>query len=254
MENFISLEEFEKLNGEIPTYLREHINGEKTMKGREKLLDPDSSKKAWEHYNEVYKNKFKKINNELNLSGNRYISTVRFGDGEIKLGGDCDFNFSNRKTEHSNRNFTCYKDLIKYSKAKEEQKIRVSKKLNLCINNHHTLINFSLMPVKGGLNNIKQSLDKYDGLIKVLRKIEKYYEKGEEVSSRKNIGLLHEHLDGIGSFKNYLKLYYFEDLKDFLDYVPISKKYSRKDLNNFEKYLDNVMTYWVEKSKNLTKF
>lgn len=251
MDNFISFEEFKKLNGEIPAYLREHIDGEEI---RKRSTDPDSSKKAWDHYKKVYKNKFKKMNNELKLSGNRYILNVRFGDGEIKLGGDCDFNFSNRKTEHSNGNFTCYNDLIKYSKAKEEQKIRVSKKLNLCINNHHTLINFSLMPVKGGLNNIKQSFDKYDGIIIVLRKIKKYYEKKEYISKRKNIGLLYEHLDEIGSFENYLDLYYFKDLNNLLYYKAISKKYSKKNLNNFEAYLDNVMKYWSKKSKHLTKF
>lgn len=129
---------------------------------------------------------------------------------------------------------------------------RVIRKLELCRRNHHSLINFSLMPVTGGLNQVKQRIDKYDGLIKVLNKINDYYKSGEKVSKSKNNKLLHKHLDDIGSFDEYLNLYYFIGSEILFDYKPISKESSNTNLNNLEMYLDNVMTYWVKKSEGLS--
>lgn len=249
---FISIEKYEKLNNKIPKYLREPVTGETITNGIKIVSEPDSSIRAWEHYIDIYKKKFNIDNITLNLSSNRFISIVLLAEESVKLGGDCDFNFSDDKIYKSYNGFTCFNDLIEYSKAEMEQKIRVIRKLELCRSNHHTLINFSLMPVTGGLNQIKQSVDKYDGLIKILNVINDYYKSGKIVSKRKNSSLLHKHLDDIGSFDKYLNLYYFIDQENLFKHEAISKKYSNTNLNKLEKYLDNVMMYWVKKSEKLT--
>lgn len=249
---FIDLEKYEILNNKIPKYLREPVTGEITINGIKIVSEPDSSIKAWEHYINTYKKKLNMDNITLNLSSNRFISTILVVEEYVKLGGDCDFNFSDAKIHKSYNSFTCFNDLIEYSKAETEQKIRVIRKLELCRRNHHSLINFSLMPVTGGLNQVKQRIDKYDGLIKVLNKINDYYKSGEKVSKSKNNKLLHKHLDDIGSFDEYLNLYYFIGSEILFDYKPISKKCSNTNLNNLEMYLDNVMTYWVKKSEGLS--
>lgn len=116
-------------------------------------FDPDSSPIAWKHY----KNYFKELQNEpLSLSFSKSVyrltSVITINGTEIKVGGDCSFNFNDDKINKMN-------NIIKNDKdADKSIKKNFYKKLKYCAEMHHTLLNFDLIPVTGGMNNVKGNL------------------------------------------------------------------------------------------------
>lgn len=120
----------------------EIIPTEQEWKGEILEFDPDSSPKAWEMYKKYYNN-FTTLNTPT-LNKKRLLSEVTVKNINFKVAGDCSFNF-NTKKENS------FKLII-------EDKHDLLEQLAECCKMHHTLYNFDLMPVTGGLNNIKGNL------------------------------------------------------------------------------------------------
>lgn len=116
-------------------------------------LEADSSEKAWKYYKEKYP--MFKIDEEYLYSENKRLvgffeynnntivhvnkNNIKNKTNIIKLGGDCFFNFNNKKKD-------------KFKNWIDEENKGLYKK---CCDNHHSNMNFVLMPVTGGMNRVK---------------------------------------------------------------------------------------------------
>lgn len=94
------------------------------------------------------------------LDGAKVERTVRAGREKLvgdfsRLGGECDFNFNAFKTDI----FT--KKIAKCTISTEGEKLAIQRKLEQCTSRHHSLFNFSLMQVAGGLQLVKQGHGRY---------------------------------------------------------------------------------------------
>lgn len=120
----------------IPQVLETQLfNGEKSE------FDPDSSPEAWDYF-KVFSGAIEKSNLKSNWNGKRLI----WKSETIDIAGDCSFNFNGNKMKS-----------FKEMKLEDFQKC----KLEVCQKMHHNLLNFDLIPVTGGMNNLKGNL-KYD--------------------------------------------------------------------------------------------
>lgn len=121
-------------------------------------FDPDSSPKAWSHYKNFY--------DELKEDSARFSSEKRISmifnhkNAEIRVAGDTSFNFGNKK-------FEIMRDIIDSDNTINEiKKENLKNILNECHEMHHTLLNFDLCPVTGGMNNVKGKLKyKYNKIV-----------------------------------------------------------------------------------------
>ncbi|MCJ0544033.1 hypothetical protein MMJ53_07335 [Enterococcus cecorum] len=111
-----------------------------SFKGKETEFDPDSSPEAWDYF-KVFSGEIK----DLNLNSKRLI----WKSETIDIAGDCSFNFNNNKMKS-------FKEMME---SFEEIKLEdLQKKLKVCQKMHHNLLNFDLIPVTGGMNNLKGNL------------------------------------------------------------------------------------------------
>lgn len=119
-------------------------------------LEADSNDVAWEYYRQFPRIEFDE--DALKLRGksrkrkilNAYKikdSMGKWNQWEIPLGGDCFFNFNDTKCG-------MFQDIMKAEKGAQEE---LNSLLEICKENHHSVENFVLLPVTGGLNNAKQS-------------------------------------------------------------------------------------------------
>lgn len=224
---------------------RGHIQG----KYEATFFDPDSSHAAWEHYkvryqNWIYWEKFDINVDKYKITSSNSTSRIHCQiknesnmskEGELwpgfKISGDTDFNFNKTKSSHM-------KSFIKDSPALKE-------KLDYAASIHYTLLNFSIMPTSGALNNFKGSLklDRFDIFIATL---DQFYKNENEYIlsfSRFNYHPL----------KNYLSL--FHDVYDYcekiycIDSILVNKllNYSKIVINcneSLEGYIDLALEYW----------
>ena len=118
-----------------------------SFEGEEGVFDPDSSPEAWDYF-KVFSGEIK----DLNWNGKRLIWERK----TIDIAGDCSFNFNDKKMES-------------FEKILQKPKLEVCPKLKLevCQKMHHNLLNFDLIPVTGGMNNLKGNL-KYGQENKIL--------------------------------------------------------------------------------------
>ena len=98
--------------------------------------DNDASKERWKYF----KNRYPKMNIQLNE-----ISYDKNGRGKwqyksIEISGDCFFNFNEKKLTEFKK-ITCDEHL--------------TRRLNRCAKRHYSNENCVLMPVTGGMNNVK---------------------------------------------------------------------------------------------------
>ena len=264
----------------------------------EYVYDPDSSLRAWEYYFEMYyeflsnvekedkedkdllfKEKFEK---KFWLSGNvykrvvgtfcyfendKYIWPYKLDRRKLKKGqnigiaGDCVFNFNANKVSYF------WKKIKKDNNKENQQKNQQIKEiLLLCSLMHHSPFNFSLMPITGGLNNIKgrKALDRIDVFLNTLKNIYEKIEKNEkieEVNVTKTTGkaLIH-FLWYIGSFKNYCKIFYQLDYEEgnkenlvqkLLDNAEKNKSIENSD--QLVKYMELAVEYWEKQNEKYKK-
>ena len=100
-------------------------------------LDFDACEERWKYYLIRYPDFVIDLNNVKYLRGRG-----KWEDGSVELSGDCFFNFNDKKTDAFRKNI---KDI----------KHKTHKRLDNCAKNHYSNENCVLMPVTGGLNNVK---------------------------------------------------------------------------------------------------
>lgn len=121
-------------------------------------FEPDSSPDAWQYYR-VYASHIL-VGEPIGPKGNRLKSKAKFKEIEFEVAGDCSFNFKLGKTY--------FKKIIEKDRETEKDTaLRVEVILEEAVSMHHELQNFGLMPVAGGLNNLKGALKTKDNKVMV---------------------------------------------------------------------------------------
>lgn len=241
--------------------------------------DPDSSDVAWDYYKYAYKDEKEKYDKRLEFlsdlnsdkiddkdyhlsdNGNRLIAETR--NNKIPdFGGDVMFNFNHGK-------YDTFKNVFGID----------SNQLKRCAKNHHSLLNFSLMPQTGAMNNfkgIKHKLDRFDYFILELSSyygdyheevisIEESTRRSEtdlgsyqlETKSKENAIIRNNFLNTFESVKDYCKQVYFIDE----DFKTNDKTFIKRLIDNGKKAIDTkdplkqYMTlaedYWEMRHKQL---
>lgn len=121
--------------------------------------DPDSSPYAWEYY-KGYAGGILVGEPLLPKGSNRIKSKAEFKRIEFEVAGDCSFNFKLGEEY--------FKKIIEETLEDEnETKLDAKDKLAEAVNMHHKTLNFALIPVAGGLNNLKANLKIKDSKVMV---------------------------------------------------------------------------------------
>ncbi|WP_192944614.1 hypothetical protein [Ligilactobacillus agilis] len=242
--------------------------------GNKIKFDPDSSPEAWDYF-KVFNDKIK----NLNLKNKRLIweNEIINIDGKsetIDIAGDCSFNFNNNKMGS-----------FEGIKLEDFQK----RKLEVCQKMHHNLLNFDLMPVTGGMNNLKGNLkygqenkilvhdlgrkpdnahDRLDTFvtfidyslkkrnelkqnIPCIKEIGEFFSNSIFTTSLKgeNFGVLYDFMDNYEDVYTYCKEFYNIDSKSFIDKLVASGKKPIKDAESLNDYMDLAIDYWILKGK-----
>lgn len=250
---------------------------------------PDSSSIAWKYYKIMYGDMIDEGKN-IDFAGSsairiqglfsypeKSIKQEEYGNlelGKIALAGDCVFNFNQGKLAN-------FVNLLKKNTNPE-----LLEKLKLCARMHHSPYNFSLMPVTGGMNNQKRSLSGYDRPDVLLYAISKFYENGkihleelrepdiqekmQEIRSKllelqgelqiiQHRGITdlcaYHFLATIGSFENYVRIFYHLDYDNPIDKSLIEEMLAmgQQPIDNpkaLEAYMNLAIAYWkIQRSK-----
>ncbi len=148
--------------------------------------DPDSSPRAWDLYLKVYEEILSElygINRYLSKNGIR-LRCGKYVENVVTMGADTDFSF--RKDSNP---FSRFKEIIlNDSSLTQESKDNYLIKLESCSEMHHTLVNFSIMPQTGGMNNFKRDF-RFDRYIKDMARFFDY------ASSLKKSGLSQKEIE-----------------------------------------------------------
>lgn len=230
----------------------------------EERHDFDSSEDVWEKlYNIVYPKVFGDLfdfNNRSDAETSKkckrlYIKIDRQKQPDLaqeypkfKMAGDCIFNFNDSK-------IAMFSGLV----GKDNELLKI------CKNNHHSLLNFSFMPITGGLNNTKgilrceksgekKSFDRPDVLIAELNKY--YTGKQARIFRKANREALTWYLSLFADhgIAGYCKdIYFINDdnmLQKFLDLAekPIC------NCNTAIEYMELAYNYWEMKRGKLLEW
>ncbi len=218
--------------------------------------DVDSSPKAWEYYKIKYKDK-EKIQkydfNNLENKGSKYFRKIAKCNTDenipYKLGGDCDFNFNEKKMKKFNNILAQYEN---------DEREEVEKILNECSNQHHTLKNFSLMQVVGNMQGRKNGGcgDNFDRLDSFIYLLSIYYNgENEEIlncSTAVNKDCLKDFLNEYENVYEYCETFYCLE-KEFVDKLIRNGSKKIKTLKDILTYTNLAKEYWAIQEKVLEK-
>lgn len=242
--------------------------------------DPDSSPAALEHYKQVYRNSdyinkhydlqkqvfynycktgysdgsksFNYINkpskNECNrlyiLEKGTKIIDNKYIEPAYRLGGECDFNFNNKK-------YDMFLKIIKDDPdaSEKEKNMAIEQLLSRCHKKHHTLINFSLMQAIGNMQTAK-GRNRFDRFDTFIYELNNYYQGLSDVvlqtSSDSNMQALKEFLDSFKNVYDYCKTFYFID-KNLVDEMIKSGGKPISNTIELVRYMDLAEKYWSTK-------
>ncbi|GET16188.1 hypothetical protein [Ligilactobacillus agilis] len=271
----------------------DNMNNIPQVSDKEGEFDPDSSPEAWDYF-KVFSGEIK----DLNLNSKRLI----WKSGTIDIAGDCSFNFNGTKMKSFKEILqkpkleVCPKTKIEVCpKLKLEvcpkTKIEVCPKLKLevCQKMHHNLLNFDLMPVTGGMNNLKGNLkygqenkilvhdlgrkpdnahDRLDTFvtfidyslkkrnelkqnIPCIKEIGEFFSNSIFTTSLKgeNFGVLYNFMDNYENVYTYCKEFYNIDSRSFIDRLVASGKKPIEDVKILNDYMDLAIDYWILKGE-----
>ncbi|MCL2188324.1 MAG: hypothetical protein FWC16_04580 [Defluviitaleaceae bacterium] len=225
----------------------------------EKYYDPDSSPEAWEHYDCVYESmfddlfafkfetKYRTIQNSR-VKYKRYVQSIGHHDEYpriFKLGGETDFNFNKKKYAH-------------FAKILNDDK-NGKDLLEECKKHHHTLKNFSLMPVTGRINNFKGSRCRGDRLDVFAMHLNDFYihagcKKDTAIikyASPENKKWLIKYLSNFCCVYNYFNKIYFIKCEQLINELIKNGETKLSRPCDLIRYMELAKRFWNEKEKNL---
>lgn len=272
------------------------LDGGNTMILEEKIFkgcDPDASRYAWDNsYKKIYgydnsflsqifdfdklritgqpsKYRYFAINRKESLNFPQFNKWLN----KVKIGGDTDFNFKSGCKR--NRKYEFYKDIIENEVSfLKLEKVKFLDQLNECKERHHSLENFSLMLVTGGLNNFKGSLsqDRIDRFVFLLNE---YFELREDTRNYEHVvfsraiarksktnennplilkDILYDYLNMFTDINDYCnKIYKISDQKLISDLIASGSKGTFKTGQDVVEYMRLAMHYWEIKARILSK-
>lgn len=180
--------------------------------------------------------------------------TEKWGDNEYiaatnMLGGDCDFNFNEKKYALFLK--VIESDLI----VSQREKDNASQQLSKCKDMHHTLLNFSLMQAIGNMQRFKGI--KGDRLDVFIYELDKYYRGLStsilQCSSPNNELALISFLDGFKDIYGYCATFYFITEKTFVDEIIKQGSMPISNVTELMRYMNLAEKYWAHKEFELKK-
>lgn len=252
-------------------------------------FEPDSSSKAWEHYEQYYMKNFEKsdIKDNLYIKKKRLCLDVSIDDITYTIAGDCSFNFNGKKAKD-------FREMIdKDEKITDKEDLK--KQLKDCEDMHHTLLNFDFMPRTGGMNDIKGNLkykgkeikvhdvgrrpsydcfDRLDTFIYFLSysfdKIDEF-KKSKDVDLRaigdffsesvftrsmktENFKVLYALLEKYGNIYDYCEVFYNIDSRIFVERLIANGKKPIEGAKDIENYMNLANEIWDIKEKYFREF
>lgn len=261
------------------------------------IFDPDSSPEAWQHYKKYYTDKIfqdyqidspifftwyeqageicEQKNEDSNESYN-YISCqsktkpnrlyaikepkekLIIGDfdwykAQLRLSGDTDFNFNDK-------HFPKMK-LLLMKEENIETRDKYLKSLEICKDNHHRLLNFSLMQTVGNMQSFKGRFcdDRVDRLIFYINRYYNTKIKDEtaiiKYASKSNAKGLIKYLDMFkeGGIYEYCEKVYFIKSKKLVDKLIKNALQDFNDSKSIMNYIDLACEFWNEKELYFSK-
>ncbi len=274
------------------------INGQK----QKYTFEHDSLKIVWEHYKKIYFNKegmcticegYSLIDlNQLVLANYKYDKIKRqsyyynepsekwpyvnryylikanhdnytigatYPGEDASLSGECDFNFNEKK-------YSFYRKKLEeeYSNSSKALKSKLAI-LKKCKENHHSLINFSLMQSKGNMqgfkgicldNGIYYSLDRPDTLLAYLSS---YYQLNDEqkensyilANAGNNKDTLKQYLNSFEDVYEYCEKIYLINDKNFIDRMIKEGKLFIEDGKDVLRYMLLALEFWDRKQEKI---
>lgn len=208
--------------------------------------------KVWLNYvNKPLKNNYNRLyilqkgTQTISKNGTEYIIASN------RLGGDCDFNFNDKKCN-------LFTEIIKTDNtSSEREKTEATIQLARCKDMHHRCLNFSLIQALGNLQYCKGSdlLDRHDTFIYAL---DKYYrDRGISnailrFSSPNNEPALISFLNDFKDIYEYCAAFYFITDKRFVDEIIKQGSQPITNVKELVRYMNLAKEYWSEKEKNIT--
>lgn len=267
-------------------FKNEKISDNQKWWSKDLYFEPDSSPKAWEHYKKYYletaskwciKNNYdfnnlffynkcsdigvkrvypfdytnlpltnsNKYNRLFALENNTKIVSVNgvdYCEPANRFGGECDFNFNETKIK-------LFKKII----GKNQDALN---QLEKCKDNHHRLVNFSLMQAMGNMQKVK-GRDPFDRLDTFILKLNQYFlDLSKEVlssSSNSNEPVLREFLDNFKDIYEYCKAIYFIEDEEFIDDIIKQGALPIKKCEDVIRYMDLAEKFWNKKEFHFLK-
>ncbi|SJZ74887.1 hypothetical protein [Eubacterium coprostanoligenes] len=173
--------------------------------------------------------KIKKINNT------EYIVAA------YRLGGDCDFNFNEKK-------YALFLEIIESdSTASKQEKANASQQLANCREMHHNLLNFSLMQGIGNMQKFKGS-NRYDRLDTFVYELDKYFRGVSnsilQYSSPNNKPALISFLNDFKDIYEYCATFYFITEKTFINEIIKQGSMPITNVTELMRYMNLAEKYW----------
>lgn len=206
----------------------------------------DRCEDAFELYQSIYGNKITKNKEEYYYHYNKNDN-----DAKILISGDIDINLKMQKV-----NF--FIDIIE-----KDSEIGYKEKNNLknSLLNLHELVyhpnNISIMPVRGGMNNLKAILG-FDRVDTFLFTLQQYYNKNNSAylfnygrTNMPHIELimnLKDYLDSFNGIYEYCKEIYHISDKNFIDELCEFGKKAILTTTDIENYKNLSLNFWMKKS------
>lgn len=167
-----------------------------------------------------------------------------------RLGGDCDFNFNEKK-------YPLFQEIIESdSIASHREKDNAIQQLSKCKEMHHTLLNFSLMQAIGNMQKFKGS-NRYDRLDTFIYELDKYYRGVSnsilQYSSPNNEPALISFLNDFKDIYEYCATFYFITEKTFVDEIIKEGSMPITNVTELVRYMNLAEKYWAKKEFELLK-
>ncbi|MBR5950997.1 MAG: hypothetical protein IKZ87_06145 [Actinomycetaceae bacterium] len=231
----------------------------------------DSSPELWEYYARLYEYEFEPHKDD----GRRITKTATINGQTMEMAGDCFFNFNEKKS----------KKFKKIRGVKDEPSL-VSELDKLKEKWHHSKENCILLPVTGGLNNVKGMAylkgeeiyvcgsggcgsKPYDRPDTFLCLVNDFYEKKDSIHALKQAGefLAQSIFKHSLSSENFAPLYDFmvsfadvydfarhflgigDDVKEIVDEMLQNGKKDIKTADDVKNYIDLARKFWGAREK-----
>lgn len=167
-----------------------------------------------------------------------------------RLGGDCDFNFNEKK-------YSLFLEIIKNdSMVSQREKDDAIQQLLRCKNMHHTLLNFSLMQAIGNMQKFKGS-NQFDRFDTYIYELDKYYRGISNAilsySSLNNQPALISFLNDFKNIYEYCANFYFFTGKFFVDKIIKQGSMPITNVNELVRYMDLAEECWSKKEFEFLK-